>query len=87
MTSGFAKVFVFAAIVYALFTAGELWINVEMILSLHDSARSKTAQLTSAFVGWLIDPVFLCGTAVMIEFLERIWRELVSANAGRRSES
>lgn len=83
ITSGFAKLILLAAAFYALLTAGETWMAIETMLSAYDSQQAKIFQFSATVVRWAIDPIFLCGTAVMIELLERIWRELLKANAGR----
>jgi hypothetical protein len=76
MTSRFAKAFLFIALLYALLTAGELWTSLQFLNVSFQATQDKIFQ-TMALVGrWAIDPAFMCGTAVMVEFLERIWREL-----------
>lgn len=80
MKSGFAKLFLLAAFVYAAFTVGELIMNVGQLQNLYIPSQDKIIQGSAYIMRWAIDPVFMCGTAVMVEFLERIWRELAKAN-------
>lgn len=43
--------------------------------------QHKVFLVSASIMRWITDPVFLCGTAVMVEFLERIWRQLAKTNA------
>jgi hypothetical protein len=83
MRSGFAKLFLLAAVLYALFTLGELITAVGQLLDAYGPTNDKIFQTSAYIVRWAVDPLFLCGTAVMVEFLERIWKELARANAKR----
>jgi hypothetical protein len=86
VTSRFAKVFLLIALVYTLFTAGEMWTAIQMVNDTYQSTQDTIFQISGAISHWLIDPAFMCGTAVMIEFLERIWRELAKRNAAGPQE-
>ena len=44
-------------------------------------SQEKIFMGSAQIMRWAIDPIFMCGTAVMVEFLERIWNELVRANS------
>jgi hypothetical protein len=81
VTSRLAKIFLLIALLYTLLTAGEMWTSIEMVNDAYQSTQDTIFQISSAIGNWLIDPAFLCGTAVMIELLERIWRELAKRNA------
>jgi len=80
VTSRFAKVFLLIALLYALFTAGEMWTSLQMLNNAFETTQTKIFQISATISRWAIDPLFMCGTAAMVEFLERIWRELVKAN-------
>ena len=83
MKSGFAKLFILAAAAYAAFTLGELTMFISQLQNAYLPTQEKIFQSSAQIMRWAIDPIFLCGTAVMVEFLERIWKELASANARR----
>ena len=81
MTSRFARFFLLVALLYALFTAGEAWMSIQVLNDGYDAVQSKIFQITALISRWAIDPAFMCASAVMVEFLERIWRELAKRNA------
>jgi len=81
MRSGFAKLFLLAAVLYALFTLGEMVMSIGQLMQAYMPTNDRIFQTSAYIVRWAVDPIFLCGTAVMVEFLERIWRELAKANA------
>jgi hypothetical protein len=80
MTSRVAQLFLLAAVAYAFFTSGEAWISANQMMDAYMPSQEKIFYVSSAIARWAVDPIFLCGTAAMIEFLERIWRELSKAN-------
>ncbi len=82
MTSRFAKAFLLIALLYLLATAGDMWLAIQLVTDGYDSTQNKIFQITGAIGYWAVDPVIICGAAVVIEFLERIWRELVKRNGG-----
>ena len=76
MKSRVAKIFLLVAVLYALLTAGELWTTLQMLSEAFLSTQEKIFQGMAMIGRWAIDPAFMFGTAAMVEFLERIWREL-----------
>lgn len=86
MTSRFAKLFLLIALLYALFTAGEAWMSIQMLNDGYDTPQNKIFQMTGFIAHWAMDPAFMCASAVMIEFLERIWRELAKRNASSAND-
>jgi hypothetical protein len=87
MTSRVAQLFLIAAVAYAFFTSGEAWTSASQMMDAYMPSQQRIFYVSSAIAQWAIDPVFLAGTAAMIEFLERIWRELSKANAKRDGAS
>ncbi len=86
MTSRFAKAFLLIALLYLLATAGDMWLAIQLVTDAYDSTQNKIFQIAGAIGYWALDPVFMCAAAVMIEFLERIWRELAKRNAAAAEE-
>lgn len=86
MTSRYAQAFLLIALLFLLFTAGDMWLAVQSVIDSYDATQNKIFQITGALGFWIVDAVVICGAAVLIEFVERIWRELARRNAALPEE-
>lgn len=71
-----AKVLIGVAILLAVLTLGMLAQSIVSTMESYIPQSQKLAMVAETIVRWFIDPVFLAASALTIEFLERIWREL-----------